>query len=148
MRLTLLATLLAIGVLPSNAQACDCDVPPIPIATASADVIVTGRITKLEWVEASAIVEVEILVSESLKGPAPKGRFVAYSRPFGTSCYGYDLRVGREYIVFASLLQRAMEPISLPASSYLVGMCGGTSELRQRLGAERLIATKAVLRKR
>jgi hypothetical protein len=148
MRLTLLAAVLTIGLLPSEAQACDCDAPPIPLAIAGADVIVTGRITKLEWVEASAIVQVEILVTESLKGPAPKGRFVAYSRPYGVSCYGYDLRIGREYVVFASLLQRATEPISIPASSYLIGLCGGTSELSQRLGAERLIATKAVLKKR
>ena len=148
MWLTLFATVLAIALWPSDAQACDCDVLPVPLAVAGADVIVTGRIVKLEWVEASAIVQVEILVSESLKGPAPKGRFVAYSRLYGVSCYGYELRIGREYVVFASLLQRATEPMSLPASSYLIGLCGGTSELSQRTGTQRLIATKEVLKRR
>jgi hypothetical protein len=148
MRLTLFATVFAIGLWPSDAHACDCDVPPLALAIAGADVIVTGRITKLEWVEASDIVQVEILIKESLKGPAAKGKLVAYSRPYGSSCYGYDLRISREYVVFASLLQRAREPINLPASSYLIGLCGGTSELNQRLGTQRLIATKEMLRKR
>ena len=148
MRLSLLAIVLAVSLWPSDVLACDCDVPPIATAIRRADIIVTGRITKLEWVESSGVIRVEIAIAESLKGPAAKGTVVAYTRPYGVSCFGYDLRIGRDYIVFASHPQPAIEPVTLPPSSYLIGLCGGTSELGQRQGNQRLTATKEALRGR
>jgi hypothetical protein len=148
MRWTLLVTVFAFGLWPADVLACDCDVPPIAMAIERANVVATGRITRLEWIEASGVIQVEIAVAESLKGTGVKGQFVAYTRPYGVSCFGYDFRVGRDYLVFASRPQPALEPINLPTSGYLVGLCGGTTELGQRQGNQRLTATKEALKRR
>jgi len=148
LRLVLTTALIGVGCFPSEALACSCDVPPTPKAIEMADLIVTGRVVKMEWNALTGVTQTEINVSETLRG-APSGSplRVYHSGP-GGPCLGFGFTPGREYIIFASRYERWSrlgEDLKVSLNDYVIDLCGGTVELHNRTGNQRLQEVRKVL---
>jgi hypothetical protein len=134
--------------VPAKAVACDCGVPPIGIAIAQADVILTGSVTRIEVTEVTGVHRIAVDVRERFKGQ-PGHNFTIYSHPFGVSCLGYDFRVGREYVVFAMVNNNKSELFQIPGAprtGHLVYLCSGTADLANAVGNRRLLEVRQSLK--
>jgi hypothetical protein len=138
-----------------NAEACDCvSVPsraPIKVDPAWKGMLGVGQVVALRLVEIdgrpTSVLAVDVIVSEAFQNATP-GRVTIYSHVFGASCYGYDFRIGQEYLIAtipSESLDREREvlPNLLAAGSQVVPLCGGTAELRTRAAQQRLDRLRA-----
>ena len=115
--------------------------------------IAVARVASLRLVETDGVptnvVAVELVVGEGLHNATP-GRVTVYTYVFGASCYGYDFRIGQEYLIATTPSEsldreREVMPNIAPAGSQVVSLCGGTFELRSRNAQEALKHLRAAL---
>jgi hypothetical protein len=107
----------------------------------------------MEKTETAGILRVNASVHESFKGGATT-TLTIYSHPFGASCLGYDFRVGREYVIFATLnngmingrKSDVFQMRDAPPTAYIVYLCSGTADLGRADGHERLAALRQGLK--
>jgi hypothetical protein len=143
-----------------NAEACDCiSVPssaPIKVNPAWKGMLGVGRIEAVRTFESNGIqtgvLAVDVIVSEAFQNATP-GRVTIYTHPFGASCYGYDFRIGLEYLISAIPSEsldpdREVIPNVLPAGSQIVSLCGGTAELRTPAAQQTLDRLRAAFGKK
>jgi hypothetical protein len=145
LRLVLITALLSVGGVPSEALACSCDVPPTPKAIEMADLIVTGRVVKMEWNATTGVIQTEINVSETLSGSPPGLPLRVYHAGPGGPCLGFGFIPGRDYIIFASRYERwirAGDDLKAALNDYVIYSCGGTIELHNAAGNRRLEETR------
>jgi hypothetical protein len=132
---------------PSPVEACSCDVGRVSTAIERHQLIATGRIANLHWLDARNVVQVTITVEQMLKGSSHNRLLTVYTRQYGTSCYGYDFRIGRRFLVFArdptDPREAPMESLTgLPDGGHIVELCGGSVSLDTGPGNERLKAVQ------
>jgi hypothetical protein len=133
-----------------NAEACDCvsvrSGAPIKVDPAWKGMLGVGQVVALRLLESDGrptnVLAVDVIVSEAFQNTTP-GRVTIYTHVFGASCYGYDFRIGQEYLIAtipSESLDREREvlPNLLAAGSQIVSLCGGTVELRNRDAQEAL----------
>ena len=149
----LLASALFVGSA-RTADACECistSVGTVKVDPEWKGMLAVGRVTALRLVEKDGaptnIVAVDVIVSEALRNATP-GRLTIYTHVFGASCYGYDFRIGQEYLIGtipSELLDRDREvlPHLLPVGSHVVSLCGGAAELHRRDTQEALKRLRA-----
>lgn len=139
-----------------NAEACDCvSVPsgaPVKVDPAWKGMLGVGRVVALRLVESDGrptnVLAVDVIVSEAFQNATP-GRVTIYTYVFGASCYGYDFRIGQEYLITTipiESLDREREalPHFVPAGSQVVSLCSGTAETGRRNAQEALNRLRAV----
>jgi hypothetical protein len=148
-----LAVLVAItsgaALFPSHAAACTCAVPAMSIATEQADLIVTGRVVRMEWHATTEVIETEIKVADTLRGTLPPLplRVYAYDEG-GGSCLGFSFKAGREYLIFATRNERYLRNglgLKIAPHHYVTSECGGTIELHNPAGSQRLEEVRKIL---
>jgi hypothetical protein len=133
-------------VSPTRATACDCVTLPSSSPSYSG-LIVRGRVIKLEHDQRTNTLAVELLVDEVLSGDHRSKTLTVYGHVFGESCFGYDFRIGREYIVFPrpnDTDQTDGNGVIAPPGALLFGMlCGPTTDLRTVHGQQKLKEIRA-----
>jgi hypothetical protein len=129
--LTVILCCTLFAVLPRPAIACDCF--PLPLKTpveldrSSKTLLAVGKVVGLRPVD-EQVIAVEIEITEVFLNATPKTRMTVYTQVFGASCYGYDFRLGREYLI-STIPSDSIDPTFeilphvLPKGSYVVGMC-------------------------
>ena len=138
----------AVTLLPSTASACSCDVPPTLKAIEMADLIVTGRVIKMEWNATTGVTQTEISVSETLHGSRPGLPLRVYHSGPGGPCLGFGFTPGREYIIFASRYERWIrlgKDLKASPIDYVIYSCGGSIELHNSAGNRRLEEVRTVV---
>ena len=134
-----------------------CDIVSVPLAKPltldrnSKTLLVVGRVIGQRLIDGSGgVVEIQLQISETFLNPSPSDRVTVYTMVFGVSCYGYDFKIGREYLVSTILsdsLDRRVEPLvyAVPAGSQVVGL-GGAFDLRTPEAEERLRLIREALK--
>ena len=141
-----------IGQTPT-AYACDCSALPLDTSIAQADMVVRATVTRMETTETAAVLRLTASVSETFKGTTTT-TVTIYTHPFGASCLEYDFRAGREYVVFARInngmlngrKSNVLQMRDVPATAYVVYLCGGTADVARGDGHERLAAVRQRLK--
>ena len=137
--LYMLAVLVAMTLWsPVPAAACSCVMMPVEQSIAEHPVILSGRLTKMDLLDRGDMIRLEIAVEQGFKGTSSQTTGVVYSRPFAISCYGYNFRLGFQYLVFAKAPESPLEIRDVPVGGRLVGTCGGTVEADSMQGRQRL----------
>jgi len=113
----------------------------------SKTLLVVGKVIEQRLIDPSGIVEVQLQISETFLNPSPSDRVTVYTMLFGVSCYGYDFKIGHEYLVSTILsdsLDRRVEPLvyAVPGGSQVVGL-GGAFDLRTPEAQQRLRLIRA-----
>ena len=133
-------------VSPTRASACDCVSLPSPNSTYSG-LIVRARVIKLDHDQTTNTLAVELVVEEVLSGEHRTKTLTVYGHVFGVSCFGYDFRIGREYIVFPrpnDTDQARGDGVITPPGGLLFGMlCGPTTDLHTVQGQQKLKEIRA-----
>jgi hypothetical protein len=133
-------------VSPTRATACDCVSLTSPNPTYSG-LIVRGRVIKLDHDQSTNTLAVELLIEEVLNGDHRGKTLTVYGHVSGVSCFGYDFRIGREYIVFPQLNdtdQAGGYGVITPPGALLFGrLCGPTTALDTVQGQQKLMEIRA-----
>ena len=114
------------ALLPTQAFPCTCAPLPLPKALEKAHVVVRGVITQMEVLDTGRI-RTHVQVREGFKNAATLGRITFYGPKFGASCFAFDFKVGREYLIFTARADSA-QITGVPAGADVVALCGGTAE--------------------
>ena len=130
-RLTVILCFTLFAVLPRPAVACDCVAlplkTPVELDRSFKTLLPAGKVVGLRPVD-KQVIAVEIEITEGFLNATPKTRMTVYTQVFGSSCYGYDFRIGREYLI-STVLSESIDPTSeilahaLPKGSHVVGLC-------------------------
>ena len=127
--------------LPTPAFPCTCAPRPLPKALEEAHVVVRGVITQMEVLDTGRI-RTDVHVREGFKNAPTIGRITFYGPKYGVSCFAFDFKVGREYLIFTTRVDSA-QITGVPAGADVVALCGGTAER----GSPRFNRTMPALRK-
>jgi hypothetical protein len=148
-RAVLIAIASGAALFPSDAAACTCAVPPMSIAIEQADLVVTGRVRKMEWDETTGVIATEIRIAETLRGTLPPLPFRVYAYAGGGGhCLGFTFNAGREYLIFATRNERFVRNglgLKIPPHHFVTSECGGTIELHNLAGNQRLQEVRKIL---
>lgn len=145
--------LLEYGSAPA-AWACSCDRGPVERSFENADFVATGRVAAMAVVDwKQGLRRITFHIDRAVK-PLPPGplepRTDLYTLVHGVSCWGYDLDVGRDYVLFATRPERMLGgrvDIKLPPGGLLVWLCGGTVERHNLYGNRTVQALEKIVRR-
>jgi hypothetical protein len=141
---------LAVLLMADPAWACSCDPRPVPGSFENADFVVSGLVTAISLDPQTRLLRVQLDVRESFKTQAPGVAVEIYTAPYGVSCFGFDLHVGREYVLFASAPGSisVKNPPKVPAGALIVWLCGGTAEIGNLQGNQALQQLRKLVRRK
>ena len=141
--LYLLMLSLSLGFIHLSANevlACDCVSPPTDAALKKSDVVFSGQVVSVKYLDdpqqknSEPRTVVTFKVFRSWKGISTN-EFVLHTVDNTWTCQGYYFREGKEYLVFAFRYNaesaKRFEPYKLPEKSFGVSLCGGTKSLSE-----------------
>jgi hypothetical protein len=111
--------------------------------------VVSGLVTAINLDRQTGLLRVEVDIRESFKREAANPPRAIYTALFGNSCYGFDFRVGREYVIFALAPPTARWGPSprVRTTGLVVALCGGTAEIGNLHGNRALQELRKIVRK-
>ena len=139
----LLMLSLSLGFIHLSANevlACDCVSPPTDAALKNSDVVFSGRVASIKYLDdrqqknPEPRTVVTFKVFRSWKGISTNS-LVLHTVDNSWTCQGYYFREGKDYLVFGSRHNagsaKRFAPYKLPEKSFGVSLCGGTKSLSE-----------------
>ena len=122
------------------ALACSCTSPPTDAALKNSDVVFSGRVVGIKYLDdpqqrnPEPRTVVTFKVFRSWKGVSTQ-EFVLHTVDNHWTCQGYYFREGKDYLVFAfrhnAESAKRLQPYKLPEKSWGVSLCGRTKLLSE-----------------